>query len=61
MKFRIIRNYDAFQPQVEICTGERYYWMNIGYGSYSTLENARKVCTDYKRMKEDKVVEEFEL
>ena len=61
MKFRIIRNYDEFQPQVEKCAGEKYYWMNIGYGSYFTLENAQKVCADYKLMKDEPVVKEFEL
>ena len=62
MKFRIIRDYGDFQPQVwysYLTTGD--WWEDIGYSRCSTLEEARQVCADYKRMKEDEVVEEFEL
>lgn len=62
MKFRIIRDYDEFQPQVwkqkdKIC----HQWVNIGLYRCYTIDDARKVCADYKRMQEDKVIEEFEL
>lgn len=62
MKFRIIRDYDEFQPQVwHITSGKQEYWKNIGHYLCYTLEEAEKVCRDYKLMHEEKVVEEFEL
>jgi hypothetical protein len=61
MKFRIIRDYDEFQPQVFISKHNINYWVDIGLYRCLTLDDARKVCADYKRMTEDKVVEEFEL
>jgi hypothetical protein len=62
MKFRIIRNYDEFQPQVWHAVDKvHHYWTDIGEYRCDTIEAARKVCADYKRMTEDKVVEEFEL
>ena len=62
MKFRIIRDYDEYQPQVfNGYQSGNTYWTNIGHYTCYTLDDARKVCADYKRMQEDRVVEEFEL
>lgn len=61
MKFRIIRNYDEFQPQVLVYNGPDYYWTNIGKYVCYTIDAAKKVCADYKRMEEEPVVEEFKL
>jgi hypothetical protein len=62
MKFRIIRDYDEFQPQVwHTVDNIHHYWTDIGKYCCYTIDEAKKVCADYKRMIEDKVVEEFEL
>ena len=61
MKFRIIRDYDEYQPQVYSVFDDHEYWNDIGKYRCSNITEAKKVCADYKRMIEDKVIEEFEL
>lgn len=62
MKFRIIRDYDEFVPQICINESEFYQdWRDIGKYTYYTIEEARKVCSDYKLMHDNQIVEEFEL
>lgn len=67
MKFRIIKYYDRFQPQILsnqwwdgwAWKGE---WSNIGSpNGYSTVEDAKGFCQLYKKEKEEKIVEIFEL
>ena len=59
MKFRIIRDFEEFKPQV---WSQRFScWRDVSYYSYSTVEAAKKVCAFYKNMKDNPVVEEFEL
>ena len=62
MKFRIIRDYEDFQPQV-LCNplSDNSYWANIGNYRCGTIDEARQVCNNYKLMKTDPVIEEFEL
>lgn len=62
MKFRILRHYDEYQPQV--CDDPPmgiFRWRDIGKYICYTIEEAKKVCSDYKKMCEDPIVEEFEL
>ena len=62
MKFRIIRDYDEYQPRV--CNDPPMgipKWKDIGNYICHTIEEAEKVCTDYKKMCENPIVEEFEL
>lgn len=62
MKFRILRDYDEFLPQVYTKSLDgTSYWEEIGKYHCHTIEEAQKVCKDYKRMKDDPIVEEFEL
>ena len=62
MKFRIIRNYGAYQPQVWAePQGQMPYWQDIGNYKCEFLESAEEVCAQYKRMIENFVVKEFEL
>lgn len=65
MKFRIVRDYDRFQPQVWIESKHNFHggdYVIIGkYPYYSTIEEAEKVCADYKLMCENQIVKEFEL
>lgn len=62
MKFRIIRYYDEYQPQVwHTVDNIHHFWKDIGPYSCYTIDQARQVCADYKQMTENKVVEEFEL
>lgn len=62
MKFRIIRDYDEYQPQVLVeIDGDDPYWTNIGYSTYEFIESAEEVCHRYKRMMEDPIVREFQL
>lgn len=61
MKFRIIRYYEEFQPQVWHKNGQYGEWITIGETTYATVEGARKVCEHFKAMREDPLVEEFEL
>lgn len=62
MKFRIVRDYDEYQPEVLIDQGvSKPYWLNIGNYTCHTLEEAEKVCADYKRMSTNPIVREFEL
>lgn len=61
MKFRIVRNYDEYQPQVWIDDGNYPYWQNIGEYKCEFIESAEEVCHRYKRMMENPVVKEFEL
>ena len=62
MKFRIIRDYDEYQPQVWQYIDPRHWdWVDIGKYTCYTIEEARKVCSDYKLMCDNKIVEEFEL
>lgn len=57
MKFRILRDYDEYQPQV-LVDGD---WQDIGKYRCEFLESAEEVCHRYKRMMEDPIVREFEL
>lgn len=58
MKFRIIRYYERYQPQV-LKDGK---YVNIGSpNGYSTVTEAKAQCKFYKYCEDDKVVEEFEL
>lgn len=62
MKFRIIRDYDEYQPQVLVeIDGDDPYWKDIGNHRCEFIESAEEVCARYKRMKEDPIVREFEL
>lgn len=61
MKFRIIRDYDEYQPQVLVeIDGDDPYWKNIGY-KCEMIQSAEELCGRYKRMVEDPIVREFEL
>lgn len=61
MKFRIVRAYDEYQPQVLINQlSNNPTWINVGYPC-CTIEGAEATCRSYKRMKADPVVKEFEL
>ena len=61
MKFRIIRDYYEYQPQVLIeINGDEPYWKNIGY-KCEFISLAEELCTRYKRIVENPVVKEFEL
>lgn len=59
MKFRILRDYDVFRPQVWCQAHNR--WNNVIDHSYLTIEAAKKVCEYYKTMVDNPIVEEFEL
>ena len=62
MKFRIIRDYGEYRPQVwveEKC--QVPYWKDITKCAYEFIESAKEVCVQYKRMIENPVVIEFEL
>lgn len=62
MKFRIIRDYDEYQPQVLVAIdGDDPYWKDIGKYKCEFIESAEEVCTRYKRMMENPIVKEFEL
>ena len=61
MKFRILRDYAEFLPQVLHTDSDKPYWVDIGQYRCYTLEEARAVCVNYKRMAEDPIAEEFEL
>ena len=58
-KYRIIRYYDDFLPQVY---GEDARWHAFGYmKSYKTVEEAKRACERHKYEHDMRVVEEFEL
>lgn len=63
MKFRIIRYYDRFQPQVwdeEIEKKNKY--INIGSpNGYYTVDEARSFCHTYMNNFKEKIIDEFEL
>lgn len=61
MKFRIIRDYDEYQPQVLVAIDGDEYWKDIGKYKCEFIESAEEVCTRYKRMMENPIVKEFEL
>lgn len=62
MKFRIIRDYDEYQPQVLVETyGDDPYWKDIGNYTCEFIESAEEICARYKRMVENPIVKEFEL
>lgn len=62
MKFRILRDYNEYQPQVLVeIDGEKPYWKDIGQYCCYTIDQAKTVCVDYKQMQEKPIVEEFEL
>lgn len=50
-----------FQPQVWVENQYGSSYVDIGKFPCDTIEEAKEVCADYKKMKEHKVVEEFEL
>ena len=58
MKFRILRDYEDFQPQVWF---KDHVWVDIGKYTCRTVEEAEKVCADYKAMKDNEIIKEFEL
>ena len=62
MKFRILRDYDEYQPQVlnDPPMGVPR-WKDIGDYRCYTIKEAEKVCADYKKMCETPIVKEFEL
>lgn len=58
MKFRIIRYYERYQPQVF----EDGKYKDIGLpNGYSTVTEAKAQCKFYKICEDAKIVEEFEL
>ena len=58
MKFRIIRYYERYQPQVF----ENNEYKNIGLpNGYATIVEARAQCASYKAYEDIRIVEEFEL
>lgn len=58
MKFRIIRYYERYQPQVF----EDDKYRNIGLpNGYATVKDAKEQCSFYKACEDDKIVDEFEL
>ena len=60
MKFRIMRCYKGFQPQV--LEGAHFKeWINIGSAIYDTVDEAKEVCRIFKEIRENPIVEEFEL
>ena len=62
MKFRIIRDYGEYRPQVWVepkC--QVPYWKDITKCTYEFIESAEEVCAQYKRMIESPIVKEFEL
>lgn len=60
MKFRIIKYYDLYKPQV--WDEDKKIWNDIGTPTgYSTVEFARTACKMYKANYDSKIVEEFEL
>ena len=62
MKFRILRDYDEYRPQVWVePKGKLPYWEDIGMYRCEFIESAEEVCVQYKRMIENPIVKEFEL
>lgn len=61
MKFRIIRDYDEYQPQVLVDDGYGSYWKDIGKYKCEFIESAEQVCVDYKKMIDNLIVKEFEI
>ena len=64
MKFRIIRYYDRYQPQVLKQKGYHFedQWIGIGLpNGYATIDEARNCCKVHKKTSDEKIVEEFEL
>jgi hypothetical protein len=60
MKFRIIKYYDFYRPQV--WDEDKKIWKDIGTSAgYSIMEFARTACKMYKEDHDKKIVEEFEL
>lgn len=60
MKFRIIKYYNFYKPQVYDI--EKNIWKTIGTPTgYSTVEFAKNTCKLYKNAYDNKIVEEFEL
>lgn len=61
MKFRIIRYYERFKPQVLSETNDRE-WCDLGEPTgYPTPESAEEVCLMYKQRAVSRIVKEFEL
>lgn len=58
MKFRILRNYIGFYPQVLM---PDQMWYNINPNRYRSIEEAREACVKYKKIIDNPIVEEFEL
>lgn len=61
MKFRIIRDYEYFKPQVWEDGEDVSCYIDFVNYSLTTIEEAERECAVYKRMVEDLVVKEFEL
>ena len=58
-KFRIVRYYERFKPQV---LGRDNEYHDIGSPTgYATAYDAKDFCYTYKSVQEEKIVEEFEL
>lgn len=60
MKFRIIKYYERYKPQVFSDKSNEY--INIGNPpGYATAEEAEYYCWRYKAENDDIIVKEFEL
>ena len=60
MKFRITREYRGFRAQV--LDGAHFKeWIYITNTIYDTVDDAKDACRRFKEMRENPIVEEFEL
>ena len=60
MKFRIIKYYNFYRPQV--WDEYKKIWKDIGTPTgYSTAKSAKSTCKLYRNAYDNKIVEEFEL
>ena len=60
MKFRIIRDYNGFKPQVLNGVNCKE-WIYISNTIYDTVDDAKDACRVFKEVRENPIVEEFEL
>ena len=62
MLFRILRDYDEYQPQVLVDPPMGVpRWKDIGRYRCYTIEEAENMCAAYKKMRKNPIVKEFEL
>lgn len=59
MKFRIEAYYDRYAAKV-FDEFEGWLWIGSPNG-YKTVQEAKDFCSQYKRARESKIIEEFEL